>query len=118
MSDYEKLTKHAELVELEKKITARPWALDPHYQSYLWGPQSQMIADDGQDEEGTLTRMRGVGANLPLKENGDFIAALRNAAPTYFAVVEKAKAVANKYDTYHSPEWDALREVLAKLEEL
>ena len=67
--------------ELAEKATSGPWKLDPHYQMYVWGPQSQMIADDGQDEEGTLTRMRGVGANLPLKDNGEFIAAARTAIP-------------------------------------
>lgn len=69
------------LLALCDKATPGPWKLDPNYQMYIWGPKGQMVADDGGDEEGTLTRMRGVGANLPLKDNGNFIAASRLALP-------------------------------------
>lgn len=70
--------------------TPGPWTLDEHYQSYIWGPRMQMIADDGGDEEGTLTRMRGVGANLPLKDNGIFIARVRIDFPRVLADLEWA----------------------------
>jgi len=80
------------LEELLKKATPGPWSLDEHYQSYIWGPNSDMVADDGGDEEGTLTRMRGVGANLPLAINGQLIAELHNAAPALIAIARAAEA--------------------------
>lgn len=72
-----------------EKATEGPWRLDENFQSYIWGPNMQMIADDGGDEAGTLTRMRGVGANLPLEANGEFIAAARTDIPALIALVEQ-----------------------------
>lgn len=92
MTEKDLHTTLAALEELHKKATPPPWKLDEHYQSYIWGPNSAMVADDGQDEEGTLTRMRGVGANLPLKVNGELIAALRNAFPNLSQWIRKLVA--------------------------
>lgn len=50
-----------------------------------------MIADDGGDEDRTLTRMRGVGANLPLKSNGTFVARARTDLPAVVRELQKAR---------------------------
>jgi hypothetical protein len=49
-----------------------------------------MVVDDGGDEEGTLVRMRGIGANLPLKQNGEFISRARTALPDYAEALQEA----------------------------
>lgn len=81
----------SEIAARAEKATPGPWELDKHYQCFIWGPHMQMVADDGMDEAGTLTRMRGVGANLPLKQNGEFIAASRQDIPELLAEVKRLR---------------------------
>jgi len=83
-------------IQRAEKATKGPWILDKYYQMFIWGPNHEMVADDGQDEEGTLTRMRGVGANLPLKDNGDFIAAARTDVPTFAQAYIEAMVILDR----------------------
>jgi hypothetical protein len=84
--------KFGEIEAREKAATPGPWKLDRNFHCYIWGPQMQMVADDGMDEEGTLTRMRGVGANLPLKDNGEFIAHARTDIPALLQEIRRLTA--------------------------
>ena len=90
-----------ETLRLAEAATAGPWELDKNYQCYIWGPQMQMVADDGGGEDGHLIRMRGVGANLPLAQNGSFIADARTAIPALLETVAglRAKLAEAKNDT-------------------
>ncbi len=77
--------KHTELVELEKKVAGAPWEHFPEH------GDGTVLAQDTHTPMG-----RHIVCDAGTAEEGQFIAALRNAAPAYFAVVEKAKAqVAN-----------------------
>jgi hypothetical protein len=80
--------------ELCDAATPGPWKLDEHFQCYIWGPKMQMVADDGLefDQAKAITRMRGVGANLPLKQNGDFIASARTSLPKAIRIIEDQQA--------------------------
>jgi hypothetical protein len=108
------------MTALYSLATPGSWTLDPHYRMYIWGSNSQMIADDGGDEEGTLTRMRGVGANLPLAINGQLIVESHNALPAMLKAIRAAEGVIDDYDPSEdpTPAVRALRSALADLEGL
>lgn len=71
------------LRRLDREATAGPWTYDGI--AFLFGPEGQMVADDGSNA-GTI-EMRGVGACLPLDRNAALIVALRNALPEIAALV-------------------------------
>lgn len=65
-----------QLREAESKATKGEWFYDGIGYLFSGTPGNvQMVADDGNGEE---TRMRGVGANLPLKDNASLIVLMRN----------------------------------------
>lgn len=70
---------YEKLAELRSAATPTPWKGDS-YGIYIWGPNMEMVAD-GDDEEAYLLRMRGVGANLPIEANRDFLLAIVNSLP-------------------------------------
>ena len=70
--------------------TPTPWKYDGI--CYIWGPNSEMIVDEGSpdpDELATI-RMRGVGAQLPIKQNAEFIVRACNAHDDLLAANETA----------------------------
>lgn len=80
----------AEDAQIAARATPGPWRYDD--MGYVWGPQMEMVADHGGDEDEQITRMRGVGAQLPLDENGKAIAHARTAVPRLAAAVEELAA--------------------------
>lgn len=85
--------------ELLAAATARPWKLD-FMEMYLFGPQGEMVADTTTQYEvppagggKVALRIRGHGAGLPQRQNGELVAAAVNALPELLAVVEASVAV-------------------------
>lgn len=77
------------LRRLDREATAGPWTYDGI--AFLFGPEGQMVADDGSNA-GTI-EMRGIGACLPLDRNAALITTLRNALPALADLVEAAEAI-------------------------
>lgn len=79
----------AALRRLDREATAGPWTYDGI--AFLFGPASEMVADDGSNA-GTI-EMRGVGACLPLDRNAALITTLRNALPALADLVKAAEFI-------------------------
>ena len=77
------------LTALEKKATGGKWVYDGMGYIFAVDPiiGHRMIADD--DEDGGI-RMRGTGAKLPLNENAELIASMRNSLPFLLKAAEWA----------------------------
>ncbi len=85
--------------ELEKKSTVGPWFYDGMCYLFSGTPQdAQMIVDTGED--GDDTRMRGVGANLPLDTNAKLICFLRNNAKDLLEAARELALLKQKYPKY------------------
>lgn len=73
----------------EKKFTPGPWSYDGVL--YIRGPNGEMVADFVEDDECSLARIRGTGANLPQEANAHLIA----AAPELLEALEEAERFFN-----------------------
>lgn len=81
------------LRETVAQMTPGEWRAPTDFGTgYVWGPNSEMVADDCNGCAGV--RIRGVGGRLPMKENARGIVALRNAA-------ERLLAAALELDEMH-----------------
>ena len=82
-----------QLREMENRATGGRWFYDGI--CYLFTEEkdgnNQMIADDHGAEVEETIRMRGVGANLPLDVNAEFLCALRNNATALIEAAEECE---------------------------
>jgi len=63
--------------------TPGPWKYDGI--CYIFGPDNEMVADDGGPDE-TSVRIRGAGANLPMDKNAALLASAPSLAQTVISL--------------------------------
>lgn len=79
----------AEIEARARAATPGPWKTDEAYpDTFIWGPNQAMVCDH-EYETGAI-RMRGLGANLPIPANADFIAHARTDIPQLVAALRVA----------------------------
>ena len=80
------------------KATPGPWTVDEHWDTYIWGPNKEMIAQK-------IVDIRGVGERLPIKENMEFVAHSREDVPALLAYIEELEYEVNGFRTYYHKEY-------------